>query len=215
MHRRLRWAFGVVALSALLAGEAQAQYGRYYPRGYGGYGWGGWGGGGTVQGSIAQGMGYYAMGLGSYNRQTAIANSINANTIMQWNEFMFLSQQEANERERLRLAHRQQLVNQTADSIYKRLRDNPTPSDVNDGDALNVVLDQMTDPKVLHGSALRLLTDPVSSTAVRNIPFTHSSDAVTISLQKADGQGLLAARARGEGFRAGALRLPEGRRPGA
>ncbi|MFO0949976.1 MAG: hypothetical protein U0835_02260 [Isosphaeraceae bacterium] len=86
MRRTPRLALSALGLAlgmSLAAGEARAQWGYgYYPGGYGGYGqygWGGWGGG-TVQGSIARGLGYYAVGAGQYNLDTAAARSINANT---------------------------------------------------------------------------------------------------------------------------------------
>jgi hypothetical protein len=188
MRRGLRLALGIAVVSALLAGEARAQYGPYYyPLGYGGYGWGGWGG--TVQGDLARGLGYYAMGAGIYNRQTAIADAINADTIMRWNQYLYLSQMEANRREYERRARLRKRDRQTSEIIYKRLRDNPTPADITNGDALNVILDQITDPRLLHNSALRLINDPVSSAAIAAIPFVHASDAVTISLSQLTAKG--------------------------
>ena len=67
-----------IALACILisAGNARAQSG--YPGGYGGYGWGGWGS--TIQGSTAAGLGYFNMGRGAYNEQTAVARSINNDT---------------------------------------------------------------------------------------------------------------------------------------
>src|SRR4051812_29494536 len=91
-----RWTLRAAAVSAValvcLGGEARAQYG--YPVGYGGYGWGGWGGGGgqTVQGNVARGLGAYAAGAGAYNEQTAVARSINADTVTKFNEYMWESQ---------------------------------------------------------------------------------------------------------------------------
>src|SRR3954467_5523933 len=68
---------------ALGGASAHAQYAR---RG----GWGGWGGAGsTVQGSMASGMGNFAAGAGSYNAQTAQARSVNAQTAMQFNDYMY------------------------------------------------------------------------------------------------------------------------------
>src|SRR3954451_21064873 len=101
MLRGYRLTLALVAALAVTAGEARAQFGYgAYPGGYGGFGWGGWGGGGgTVQGSIARGLGYYAMGAGVYNEDTAVANSINAQTVEQWNQYWWQSQQEANRRE--------------------------------------------------------------------------------------------------------------------
>jgi hypothetical protein len=174
---------GTVLALAVAAGEARAQYyPYYYPRGYGGYGWGGWGG--TVQGDIARGLGYYAVGAGAYNRQTAVANAINADTVMRWNQYMFLSQMEANRRERETLARRQKRDSMTGELLYQRFRDNPTDGDVEHGDALNVILDQLTDPAKIHSSALRLADAKLSGDAVDDIPFVHASDAVSLSLHQ-------------------------------
>ena len=70
-----------------LAGDARAQYG--YPCGYGNYGWGGWGS--TPQSSLARGLGYFNMGRGAYNEQTAVARSINTDTVMRWNQYVYQS----------------------------------------------------------------------------------------------------------------------------
>jgi hypothetical protein len=186
MHRGFQRALGLVFVSVLMlaAGEARAQY----YGGYGGWGWGGWGGAGsTVEGSIAQGLGYYLQGAGSYNEETAVANSINADTIMRWNEFMFLSQQEANRREYLR---RQRMAKRDADSmetINKRARENPTDRDIEDGDALNAVLDQITHPRI-HSTALRLIKTPIDAKVIRDIPFVNASEAVTVSLGQLTGE---------------------------
>lgn len=92
MYRKL--AFGVVLSLAALSSQARAQWGYgYYPYGYGGYGWGGWGG--TAQGDIARGLGYFTMGAGIYNVDTAIARSINVDTMIRWNQYVYLSQKEA------------------------------------------------------------------------------------------------------------------------
>src|SRR3954451_24588408 len=89
----------ILATSILLTvpvAEARAQVGYGYYPGYGAYGWGGWTG--TVQGNIARGLGYFNMAVGAYNRQTAIANAINADTVMRWNQYVYLAQREANRR---------------------------------------------------------------------------------------------------------------------
>ncbi len=94
MHRRSRLAFGIVLSLAALSGQARAQWGYgYYPYGYGGYGWDGWGG--TAQGDIARGLAYFNMGAGIYNVDTALARSINLDTVIRWNQYVYLSQQEA------------------------------------------------------------------------------------------------------------------------
>lgn len=173
MRRAAFLALASTTLFALSARTASAQWG-----------WGGWGGGvGTVQGSIATGMGYYAAGAGQYNLDTAQAASINTDTVMRWNQFMFQSQMEANQREYRRKARLEKRDVMTGELIYKRLRDNPNAGDIKSGDALNVILDQVTNPSI-HSSALRMATDRIPASAVAEIPFFHASDAVTINLHQ-------------------------------
>src|SRR3954447_646886 len=167
MLRGFRRVLGIAIVLAPAAGESRAQY----YEGYGPYGWGGWGGGGgTVQGDFARGLGFYNMGAGIYNKETAEANSINADTIMRWNEFMFLSQQEANRREYLR---RERLVHRDAksgDATYQRILKTPTDRDIENGDALNAILTQLNDPRI-HSASLRLLKTPIPAKVIKEIPF--------------------------------------------
>ena len=169
MRRQRILAVGLsVALSAL-CGTARAQWGYgYYPYGYGGYGWGGWGG--TLQGDIARGLGYFNMGAGVYNQQTAIARSINTDTAIRWNQYVYLSQQEAT-REYMARRNASLAKDRNAyESLLKRIQDNPTAADVDNGDALNAALDQLSDPR-LHSSALRMAETPLSAKMIREIPF--------------------------------------------
>jgi len=180
MHRSLSLAFGIVLTLAALSGQARAQWGYgHYPYGYGGYGWGGWGG--TAQGDIARGLGYFNMGAGIYNRQTAIARSINTDTEIRWNQYVYLSQKEAT---REYFARRDAAIakdKNAYDALMKRIQDNPTARDVENGDALNAALDQLSDPRI-HSSALRMADAPIAARSIREIPFRNASEAVTFSL---------------------------------
>ena len=64
---------------------------------------------------------------GQYNAQTAVANSINANTVMRINQYMFPAQQEANRREYVRNNRRIGKTNATAAETADRLRNRPEP----------------------------------------------------------------------------------------
>jgi len=184
----------MVIVLALATGEAQAQYGPY--------GWGGWGGGsGTVQGNIARGVAAYDIGAGAYNEETAEAGAINSDTVMRWNEYMYLAQQEANRREYLRRQRRVNRDSQSGDAIYKRVRDNPGARDIQDGDALNAILDQLTNPKI-HSTALRLIRTPITGKAIREIPFQNASEAVTLSLDQLSGEGVWPLALQGPAFAA-------------
>ena len=161
------------------ARTANAQYA--YPGGYGGYGWGGWGMGGTVGGDYARGMGVYAAGAGIYNQQTAVANSIDTDTVMRFNEYVYESQQVTNRKYFERQAILTQKRKDASDEIRKRIYENPDQRDVMNGDALNAILDQVTDPKV-GSSALRSSKTMIPGEAIQQIPFTYASQGVTFSL---------------------------------
>jgi hypothetical protein len=163
---------------ALLGAAARAQYG--YPVGR--YGFGGWSS--TVGGDMARGMGALAEGAGQYNVQTAAAASVNADTVMRVNQYMFSAQQEANQREFVRRNRRIDKTNTTLAQNADRLRNRPEPNDIDRGDALNVLLDDLTAPAVLHGSGLRLAGSDLDAVQVREIPFRNAAEAVTICLDQ-------------------------------
>jgi hypothetical protein len=182
MRRGFLLALGLMLAQAQFPAPARAQWGYgYYPYGYGGYGWGGWGG--TAQGDIARGLGYFNMGAGVYNRQTAIARSINTDTAMRWNQYVYLSQQEGT---REYFARRNAALARDKDAyaaMLKRMQDNPTPGDIGSGDALNAALDQLSDPRI-HSSTLRMAGAPISAQLIREIPFRNAAEAVTFSLSQ-------------------------------
>lgn len=185
MRSNVRLSFVVATLISFAGVEARAQFGYgYYPAGYGAYGWGGWGGGGgTVQGDIARGLGYFAMGEGVYNRETAIANAIDTDTALRWNEYWYDAQVVANRNERIRLDRRMRRDASAGEAEAKRVRENPTPEDIASGNALNSALDQISNPRI-HSSALRLANDRIPGKVVRQIPFVNASEAVTLSLDR-------------------------------
>jgi hypothetical protein len=165
-------------LAALPASSARAQY--FYPGGYGGYGWGGWGGG-TVGGDYARGLGQLAAGAGVYNQQTAVANSINANTAMQVNEYLYESQQVQNRKYWARRDADLKQNNAALSKIQERLRNAPSASDIDSGDALNVYLDDLSDPRLSY-QVSRLADAKLQGSLIRNIPFRNAVEAVTFSL---------------------------------
>jgi hypothetical protein len=175
----------IAIASSATVGHAQFAY----PPGYGGFGWGGWGGGQSVPGSIAQGMGAFAAGAGQYNLQTAQAASINTDTAMRFNEYMYESQQNRNQRYYAQLAQRRENLNSSREKIYDRLRNSPNTSDVERGDALNVALDELNNPKV-YARALTGATAKVPGEMIRDIPFQKASAAITSSVHQITRDGV-------------------------
>jgi hypothetical protein len=182
MLRSIRLVLGGLMILAAAGGEARSQY--YYPYGYGydGYGFGGWGQ--TPQGSIAQGLGVYAAGVGVYKYDRAVANSINEDTIVRFNQYLYDSMLESRRRYNREHAAKLKMDDSQYQARAARIRDNPSKEDIDSGDALNAILDQMADPKVLQGSSLRLANATVSPQAIREIPFRDETDAITLSLDE-------------------------------
>ena len=165
------------ALAVILAGHGSAARAQY------GYGWGGWGGAQTVQGSVASGMGVMAAGAGAYNEQTAVARSINADTAMRWNNYMWQSQQVANQMTIAKYQREEQKTNKARSEIADRLRNNPSPADIYRGDALNIAMDELNNPKV-YLRALRGASAKVEGAKIRDIPFQYAAAAITVSVEQ-------------------------------
>jgi hypothetical protein len=178
MLRWIRIPLGLVLILSVTGGTARAQYG---------WGWGGWGGWGeTPQGSIARGLGALYAGEGMYNQQTAVARSINEDTWQRWNQYLYLSNEEATRKYLTKKNFDIQKNKDSYNSIVKRLQDNPTARDLDDGDALNAALDQLSDPRI-QSSSLRIATAQVPANIVAQIPFRYASEAVTIIMSNLKG----------------------------
>ncbi len=173
---RLGWTILLGALAATAA-PARAQFG------WGNYGWGGWGGGTTAPGNIASGLGDFAVGAGRFNLDTAQARSIDTDTLMRWNQFVYESQRAntANYWARRRLINARNT--EALATVQNRLTTEPTAADVRSGDALNAALLQLANPR-LKIEAGRISPVMVDSKLVRDIPFQRASEGLTFSLQK-------------------------------
>jgi hypothetical protein len=177
MLRPIPIALGLALMLSISERTAHAQY-----AGWGG--WGGWGGwSATPGGDYARGLGYFNAGAGIYNLDTAQARSINTDTFIRWNQYLYEANQEAT---RLYAAKRDgdAAKNKAAyNELLKNLRENPAARDVENGDALNAALDQLSDPRI-SSSSLKIATSPVDAQIIRDIPFRSASEAVTIVLSQ-------------------------------
>jgi hypothetical protein len=184
MKRRCRWAAGLaIALAVGHGASARAQYG-YYPHGYGGYGWGGWGGGGTsLAGSTARGMGAFAAGAGYYNAQTAQARSINVNTAMRYNQYMYESHLEATKQHDALLAKQKGQTIEAYNQVQQRIRNNPDPHDIEMGDALNAAVDEIENPRI-NASSLKGTKVKIGGEMIRDIPFRFAPAGICTSIHQ-------------------------------
>jgi hypothetical protein len=123
----------------------------------------------------------YAMGAGVYNLDTAQARSINTDTAMRYNQYVFESTMEEakryTERKHAEIGKNQALY----DAHQKKLRDNPDPQQIDNGDALNAAVTDLSDPR-LGSSSLRAANAPVPSSLIAEVPFYYASERITIML---------------------------------
>ena len=78
-------------------------------------------------------MGNLAAAAGAYNEQTAEARSVNAQTAMQVNNYMYAVSRQNARNEMIRMSKRRGRINEAADATYKRLHDNPDANDIHSG----------------------------------------------------------------------------------
>jgi hypothetical protein len=165
---------GLCLIVSMSAREARAQWG------YGGWGWGGWGVA-SPESAALQGAGYYAMGAGMYNLNTAQANNINAQTAMQWNDYVAQITHESARLHAMRVHSEFQKNQALYDAHQRRLRESPGKFEIENGDALNAALDDLTNPK-LGSSALRAARTPVQANLIAEVPFQNNAERVTLML---------------------------------
>lgn len=126
------------------------------------------------------------LGFGGWNNNLFQSpgqdRALDAQTAMSLNEYLFQSQMQANRRQAERMAQRQRRVNETMDSMMKRLRTNPTQSDVAKGDALNVAFDDITNPKAYARTLQAAKSTLFAGAKIKSIPFRYASAAITTSI---------------------------------
>ncbi len=121
------------------------------------------------------------MGAGMYNLNTAQANSINAQTAMQWNDYVAQVTHESARIHEMRVHNEWQKNQKLYDQWKDRLRNSPGKVEIEDGSALNVALDDLTNPR-LGSSALRAARAPVPASLIAEVPFVNNAERVTLML---------------------------------
>jgi hypothetical protein len=171
----MRLAVGGLLISAILGGDTRAQWG------FDGWGWGGWGMVASPESAALQGAGQFAMGAGMYNLNTAQANNIDAQTAIKWNDYVA---QIAHESARINAARTDARLARTRaayDARQQELRENPSRRDIENGNALNVAVEDLSDPR-LGSSVLRAAKTPVASRLIATVPFVYASERITLML---------------------------------
>jgi hypothetical protein len=153
-------------------------------------------------GILCTGMGAQAAGLGKYNLYTAQAVAINTKTSIDLNEYLWQCQQVRDHQILLRRQHRHQLQGARLEEAVKRLREKPTPAELESGAALNAVYDQVTEPRSYRAILKAAAGIPLEDRTFRGIQFRYASGVVTISLQQLTARGGWPPALRGQAFEA-------------
>ncbi len=123
----------------------------------------------------------YAMGAGVYNLDSAQARSINADTVMKFNDYVASSALESmymyNSRKAANIQHNKAMYNER----QQKIRDNPDRIDIEKGDALNAAVDDLNNPKI-GPSAIRAAKAPIPASLIASVPFVYASERVTFML---------------------------------
>jgi hypothetical protein len=170
----MRIAVGLVLILSISGRDARAQWG------FDGWGWWGWGAA-TPGSAELEAAGFYAMGAGIYNLQTAQAHSIDADTAMRFNDYVAQVTRESARIHAARMDERIARNRSLYDARQKQLRDNPTRRDIDNGDALNAAVADLSDPR-LSRSSMRAVNAPIEASLIAEVPFLNAAERVTLML---------------------------------
>jgi hypothetical protein len=123
------------------------------------------------------------MGRGVYNEDTAVARSINTNTVIRWNNAVFQATQAMAKRHAARVRADMAKTTELRGEIEDRLRNHPEQRDITDGDALNVLLEVLLNPASADRS-IALVRTPLRNDVIRDIPFEYASEGMTVCLDR-------------------------------
>jgi hypothetical protein len=177
MLRCIRFAVGLLLISSMTGRDARAQWGWEF----GGWGWGGWGGVASPESAELHGAGFYLMGAGVYNLNTAKADNINAQTAIKWNDYVAQITHESARIHAARVDQRLSRNRALYDARRQQLRDNPGRREIENGDALNIAVEDLSDPR-LGRSALRAAKITIPASLIATVPFVYASERITLML---------------------------------
>src|SRR5262245_12466255 len=155
--------------------------------------------GSTVQGDILRGEGTFLIGAGYYNYNTALANSVNVDTFIKWNEYIYNVAKNENRENAIHRAQINALKRENYQKILQRIRESPEERDLERGDALNAELEKLLDPGI-SPSSFRLASVTLPGETVRKIPFFYAPANSTFSMQRLSTKGKWPVGLRGDEY---------------
>lgn len=184
MSRRILGRLCVAGVLMLSSKTARAQFDAFYP----GYPQAVVYPGSTLQGEWGRGLGFAAFGMGLYNVNTAAANSVQADTWMRINQYIYQSTREQARLRRIRMAWEHQRQTQAREQHYQQIVDHPEPADIYRGDTLNALSWSVAAMQIQH-SAQRASRVSLPGGSLEKIPLVHASTRTVFSLARLDVKG--------------------------
>jgi hypothetical protein len=188
MRRAIVTLIGSLVVVAFSSGDSQAQITIIGP-------------GSTPIGDMERGAGIMAAGAGVGYYYTAMGDSIETDTWMRLNEYIFQSVRQAAMRERKRIQERIDRNREHYNKLLDQILNNPEFKDVRKGDALNSLYNELTNPQIAE-SAFRLSPVNLSGENIRNIPFFYAKEGLPFSLRRLTSRGSWPVGLRGPEFAA-------------
>jgi len=144
--------------------------------------------GSTVEGDYLRGVGFAAAGMGVYNLDTAVADSINTDTAVRWNEYVSAVAQYQSRAYAARRERDLDERNKNYQAVLRRISQGPEGRDVQTGDALNAVMKELLDPAIAE-SSFRYRPVTLSADVIRRVPFKLDRENVVFSMHRLTAKG--------------------------
>ncbi len=119
--------------------------------------------------------------MGSFNLNRAYADAIDNQTMMTWNEYYWACVDEECRRSRVARSERRKRLISLYNERRERITNRPEELDLLNGDALNMLLGQLSNPKI-HPSSWRKKGESIPGETIQRCAFRYPSVGMTISL---------------------------------
>lgn len=145
--------------------------------------------------AVLVGQGAFLRGAGSYNLNTAKADSINVDTVIRWKQDLRKISAERRELQARNEAGKKLRIEEVQERLLLReqqLRTNPTTADIQNGQALNALLDDLTDPDISSADWYTKVVPLPKDLSVKDLIFRFTPSSASPNASKALSRGVIA-----------------------
>jgi hypothetical protein len=119
--------------------------------------------------------------VGAYNLLRSHADSVDMSNMIRWNEYLAATMEVENNQSLVRRGERRKHLIAMYNLRKQRIANDPTELDLFNGDALNALLEQLSNPKI-SPSLLRKSGESIPGETIQRCAFRYPSFGLTISL---------------------------------